>query len=292
VLFDAGHVSTNEPFQKLYNQGMILANSYQDEKGKYHYPEQVKRNGDDWVVADSGATVKTQVEKMGKSKLNVVNPDDVIKMYGADSMRMYEMFMGPLDRDKPWTDEGVQGVNRFLKRAWFLFMTETGELSPKIQDTGGSEGLEKKLHQTIKAVTHDIENLQFNTGIARMMEFVNDANKQDVINRGWAEAFVLVLSPFAPHIAEELWQSLGHEDTLSYHPWPTHDESLLVEDTVEIPVQVNGKLRSRVTVPAGADQDTMLEAAKADAKVAENIDGKTIVKEIAVPGKMVNLVVK
>jgi leucyl-tRNA synthetase len=292
VLFDAGHVSTNEPFQKLYNQGMILANSYQDEKGKYYYPEQVKRNGNDWVVGDSSAPVKTQVEKMGKSKLNVVNPDDVINTYGADSMRMYEMFMGPLDRDKPWTDEGVQGVNRFLKRAWFLFMTDEGELSSKIRDTGGSAELEKKLHQTIKAVTHDIENLQFNTGIARMMEFVNDANKADIINRDWAEKFVLILSPFAPHIGEELWQRLGHDGTLSYHAWPSHDESLLVEDTIEIPVQVNGKLRSRVSVPAGADQAAMLEAAKADPKVAENIDGKTVVKEIAVPGKMVNLVVK
>jgi len=292
VLYDAGHVSTNEPFQKLFNQGMILANSFQDEKGKYYYPEQVKQDGKNWVVSESGNSLKTQVEKMGKSKLNVVNPDDVIKTYGADSMRMYEMFMGPLDRDKPWTDEGVQGVNRFLKRAWFLFMTDEGELSPKIQDNGGSDELEKKLHQTIKAVTHDIENLQFNTGIARMMEFVNDANKADVINKDWAKKFVLILSPFAPHIGEELWQKLGNGDTLAYHAWPSYDESLLVEDTIEIPVQVNGKLRGRVSVAAGADQAAMLEAAKADPKVAENIDGKTIVKEIAVPGKMVNLVVK
>ncbi|PCJ54688.1 MAG: hypothetical protein COA73_14210 [Candidatus Hydrogenedentota bacterium] len=292
VLYDAGYVHTKEPFQKLFNQGMILANSFKDDNGKYYYPNQVEKSGQDWKVSDSGTTVQTQVEKMSKSKYNVVNPDDVISKYGADSMRLYEMFMGPLDRDKPWTDEGVHGVNRFLKRAWGLFVSEDGELSSKIQTDGGSPELEKKLHQTIKAVTYDIENLQFNTAIARLMEFVNDAKKQDVIQRDWAESFVLLLAPMAPHIAEELWARLGHEDTLSYAPWPQYDESLLVEDTIEIPVQVNGKLRGRVTIPSDADKATMLDTAKADPKVAEHIEGKTIIKEIVVPGKMVNLVVK
>lgn len=291
VLYDAGYVHTAEPFQKLYNQGMILANSFKDEKGKYHYPQDVEKSGDGWVVKASGDSVATQVEKMSKSRYNVVNPDDVVKTYGADSMRLYEMFMGPLDRDKPWSDEGVQGVHRFLKRVWALYVTEDG-LSEKFVESGGDEAVLKSLHKTIKAVTNDVENLQFNTAIARMMEFVNDASKADKLDRAWMETFTLILAPFAPHMAEDLWHRLGHEDTLTHAEWPSYDESLLTEDTVEMPVQVNGKMRGKINVAADADKDAILATAKADAAVATHLDGKTLIKEIVVPGRMVNFVVK
>jgi len=229
---------------------------------------------------------------MSKSRYNVVNPDDVVQEYGADSIRLYEMFMGPLDRDKPWTDDGVQGVHRFLRRVWSLFVTEEGGLHPRITESGSDDAIEKELHKTIKAVTHDLDNMLFNTAIARMMEFVNAAMKADSIGRSQAESFILLLSPFAPHLAEELWQHIGHNDTLAYENWPQHNEALLVEDTIEIPVQVMGKLRARVSVPADADKDTILAAAKAEPKVLSQLEGKTIIKEIYVPGKMVNIVAK
>jgi leucyl-tRNA synthetase len=300
VLFDAGHVTTSEPFQKLFNQGMILAYSYRDAKGKYYYPQQVERRNDQWVVKETGEPVNTQVEKMSKSRYNVVNPDDVIREHGADSMRLYEMFMGPLDREKPWSDEGVQGVHRFLKRVWSLYIldesTETqpapGVLHPRIVDTGGDPAITKILHATIKAVSYGIDNLMFNTAIARMMEFVNAAMKSERVERGVMEQFLLVLAPFAPHIAEELWERMGHTDTLAYAPWPQHDESLLVEDSIEVPVQINGKLRTKITVAADADQATVIAVAKADEKVAGALEGKEIVKEIYVAGRLVNLVVK
>lgn len=292
VLYDAGYVSTKEPFQKLFNQGMILAQSFQDENGKYYYPHQVERRGDDYFSNDSGAKVRVQVEKMSKSRYNVVNPDDVVRELGADSMRLYEMFMGPLERDKMWTEEGVQGVHRFLKRVWSLFVTENGGLSQKIVESGGDPEVEKALHSTIKEVTEDIEALRFNTAISRMMEFVNASMKAKAINRTWAEQFVLVLAPFAPHIAEELWRRLGHDDTLAYEPWPQHDPEMLVEDTIEVPVQINGKIRDRISVAADADKESVLADAKSAEKIVPYLDGKSVVKEIYVPGKLVSLVTK
>ena len=293
VLYDAGFVSTKEPFQKLFNQGMILANSYKDEQGKYHYPHQVDKQGDGYVTKEGGVSVHTQVEKMSKSRYNVVNPDDVVQAYGADSMRLYEMFMGPLDRDKPWTDEGVQGVYRFLKRAWSLFVDgDNGELHSRIVERGGDETMLKEVHKTTKAVTHDIEAMLFNTAIARMMEFVNAAMKVESIDKAVMEQFVLLLSPFAPHMGEEIWQRLGHSDTLAYAAWPEWDESLLVENTITLPVQVNGKPRDTIEVGVDADKDTILAAAKVAPKVAGALEGKNIIKEIYVPGRIVNLVVK
>jgi len=293
VLYDAGHVSCKEPFTKLFNQGMILAHSYQDESGKYYYPDQVEKRGeDDYVVEGKGTPLRVQVEKMSKSRYNVVNPDTVVREYGADSMRLYEMFMGPLDRDKPWTDEGIQGVHRFVKRVWALFFAEDGGLHPRIVESGGDASMLRVLHATTKAVTEDIEALQFNTAIARMMEFVNAAMKAGALDQAWMEQFVLILSPFAPHLAEELWERLGHDNTLAYEPWPEYDEAYLVEDTIEVPVQVNGKLRAVVEMPADADQAAVLAAAKAAPKLAPHLEGKSVVKEIYVPGKLVNLVVK
>ncbi len=229
---------------------------------------------------------------MSKSRYNVINPDDVVRDYGADSLRLYEMFMGPLDREKAWSEEGIQGVFRFLRRVWTLFVDENGNVSARIVESGGDPAADKALHHAIKHVTADIPNLQFNTAISRLMEFINVAYKAEKLNRTTVETFVLVLSPFAPHIAEELWQRLGHHDTLAYEPWPSYDPELLVEDMIEVPVQVNGKLRSVIQVPADAGKDDLLVAAKSDAKITPHLDGKSIVKEIVVPGKLINLVVK
>jgi leucyl-tRNA synthetase len=202
------------------------------------------------------------------------------------------MFMGPLERDKPWSDEGIQGVHRFLKRVWALFITENGELHPRIVKDGGDTSMLRVLHHTMKEVTNNIEGLLFNTAIARMMEFVNAALKVEKVDRDVMDKFVLILSPFAPHMGEELWERLGHDNTLAYESWPQYDETMLVEDTIEIPVQVNGKLRAVITVPAAADKNAILAAAKADPKVEQHIQGKTIVKEVFVPGKLVSIVVK
>ncbi|GMV99429.1 MAG: leucine--tRNA ligase [Candidatus Hydrogenedentota bacterium] len=292
VLYDAGQVHTKEPFQKLFNQGMILANSYQDTKGKYYYPQQAEKRGEQWFVQGSDNALNVQVEKMSKSRYNVVNPDTVVKDYGADSLRLYEMFMGPLDRDKVWSDEGLQGMFRFLRRVWALFVCDDGSLATKIVESGGDTSLIKAIHKTIKSVTHDIEAMLFNTAIARMMEFLNAAAKAESIDKAVLDDFVLLLSPFTPHIAEELWNRLGHSDTLAYHAWPAYDESLLVEDTIQVPVQVNGKLRVVLEIAKDAPKEDILATAKADPKVASQLDGKQIVKEVYVPGKLVNLVVK
>ena len=262
VLFDRGYVSTNEPFQKLVNQGMILGENN---------------------------------EKMSKARGNVVNPDDVVKEYGADSLRLYEMFMGPLEAVKPWNTKGVSGVAGFLDRAWRMITDERAEetrLNASVVDIEPTVEQNRVLHKTIHAVTRDIEHLSFNTAIARMMEFTNFFFKEEKRPKSVMQRFVQLLAPFAPHIAEELWQQLGGAKTLACEPWPQCDEAFLKEDTVEIPVQVNGKLRGRIKVPTGADQATMEAAARADEKIAELLAGKTVVKTIIVPGKMVNFVVK
>lgn len=292
VLYDAGYVSTKEPFSRLFNPGKIQAHSYRDAHGKYYFPEQVEKRGEEWFVKGTDTILETQVEKMSKSRYNVVNPDRVVEKLGADSMRLYQMFMGPLDRDKPWTEEGLHGIHRFLRRVWALVVAEDGSQNGKVVESGGDGAMLKTLHHTIKTVTEDVQNLQFNTAISRMMEYLNAAVKAKTINRTEIEQYILLLSPFAPHMCEELWQRLGHTATIAYESWPTYDERLLVEDTIEIPVQVNGKLRGVIAVAADADKDTVLAAAKAEPKVLSHIDGKNLVKEIYVPGKMVNLIAK
>jgi leucyl-tRNA synthetase len=260
VLFDRGYLSTAEPFHKLVNQGMILG-----------------ENG----------------EKMSKSRGNVINPDDVVNNYGADALRLYEMFMGPLTQVKPWQMQGVEGVYRFLGRVWRM-ITDSREddvvLNRAVTDDVPSDKQRRILHKTIQAVTDDIDKLSFNTAISRMMEFTNEVGQNENRPKSLMEPFVLLLSPFAPHLAEECWQVLGHDQTLAYEPWPDYDESLIVDSEIEIPVQVNGKLRSKIKVAADADKDTMQSAAEAD--VRKQLDGKTIVKVIVVPGRMVNFVVK
>ncbi len=262
VLFDRGHVACAEPFRKLVNQGMILGENN---------------------------------EKMSKSRGNVVNPDDVVKDYGADSLRLYEMFMGPLEAVKPWQMKGVEGVFRFLGRVWRLIADDHSDevaLNSAVQGVPPTDEQSRIVHKTVKSVTEDIEKLSFNTAISRMMEFVNDFTGCDVRPRSAMETLVLLLSPFAPHLAEELWELLGHSESLAYHPWPTWDESLIAEAEIEIPVQVNGKLRAKIRIPADADQTTMRSLAEADESVKTQLAGKEIVKVVCVPKKMVNFVIK
>lgn len=288
VLYDAGLVSCDEPFKRLVNQGMILAYSYQDDNGKYYYPKQVEQRDGVWYVKGSDIKVNTQVEKMSKSRYNVVNPDEVISEYGADSMRLYEMFMGPIEAEKPWAADGINGVNRFLKRVWNIFETDG-----KITADGGDEALTKLMHKTIKGVTEDMERLTYNTAIAKLMEFVNAVYKSDKpVATKDMEKFVLLLAPLAPHMAEELWQRLGHDQTLTYEPWPTYDESQTVDHEMEIVIQVLGKKRATIFVPTNAVKDDILSLAKENENVKNHLDGKQIVKEIYVPGRLVNFVVK
>ncbi|MCH8839566.1 MAG: leucine--tRNA ligase [Planctomycetes bacterium] len=262
VLYDRGVVSTPEPFHKLVNQGMILGENN---------------------------------EKMSKSRGNVINPDEVVREYGTDSLRLYEMFMGPLEQTKPWNMEGVNGVHNFLGRVWRMIVDDNAEeicLNAAVCDEGPSDEQNRVLHKTIKTVTGDIAKLSFNTAIARMMEFTNYFTKQELRPRAALEPFLLLLSPFAPHLAEEIWQALGHTDSLAHEPWPAYDDAILVEAEVEIPVQIKGKLRSKIMAPADADQAALEKIARDDPRVTELLNGKKIVKTIVVPGRLVNFVTK
>ena len=327
VLFDRGYVSTVEPFQKLVNQGMILGEmeftGYKSAAGAMVSAAEVKEAAEGgFVTKNGGASVEPlklsadQVEKQGesfvlksepairvesraykmsKARGNVVNPDDVVKNYGADSLRLYEMFMGPLEAVKPWSMEGVSGVRGFLDRVWRMIVDERAEqvsLNAAVVDAEPTEEQNRVLHRTIKVVSENLEQMAFNTAISRMMEFTNFFLKEERRPKQAMEKLVLLLSPYAPHLAEELWRLLGHADTLAYEPWPTYDEAALQESTVEIPVQINGKLRSKIQVPVGSDQAATETAAKANERVAEFLAGKTVVKTVVVPGRMVNFVVK
>ena len=290
VLFDLGLVPTSEPFKKLVNQGMILGLAYKTSRGVLVPMDKITWRDGKPYGAEEGGEEELLTEfpaKMSKSLKNVVNPDDVIRDYGADSLRLYEMFMGPLQAVKPWNTKGVDGVYRFLKRVNKM-VTEQ-----KIVDRPLTKAEAKTLNATIKKVDEDLDSMNFNTGISAMMVFVNEfAGEGKELPREAAEKFVLCLAPFAPHLGEELWQFLGHADTLAYEPFPAFDPEALVEDEVEIPVQVLGKLRGRVTVPMAATPAEMEAIAKANPDVAKFLEGKTIVKVIAVPKRMVNFVVR
>ncbi|MEK4326821.1 leucine--tRNA ligase [Paenibacillus sp. FSL R7-0312] len=258
VLYDIGVVDTKEPFHKLVNQGMILGNNN---------------------------------EKMSKSRGNVINPDEIVEAYGADTLRVYEMFMGPLEATKPWNEKGVEGIHRFLSRVWRLFVNEDGSISAKISADGGTDEFKRTWHKTLKKVTEDFEHLRFNTAISQLMIFINDAYKQESLSTEAAEQFVQMLSPLAPHIAEELWQLLGHEGSISYVAWPAYDEAWTVDAEVEIVVQVNGKIVQRALIPLDMAQQEMQDHALALPNVKAAVEGKTVRKIIAVPGKLVNIVV-
>ncbi|MEM1502434.1 leucine--tRNA ligase [Domibacillus sp. 8LH] len=255
VLYDIGVVHTKEPFQKLFNQGMILGENN---------------------------------EKMSKSKGNVVNPDEIVESHGADTLRLYEMFMGPLEASIAWSTNGVEGARRFLDRIWRLLVTDDGSLTSKVGE--GDTALEKVYHQTVKKVTEDYEGLRFNTAISQMMVFVNEANKAETIPTEYAEGFVKLLSPLAPHLAEELWEKLGHSETVTYEAWPQFDESKLVDDEVEIVLQLNGKVKAKRMVSKDATREQLEELAMQDEQFAAELAGKTVRKVIAVPGKLVNVV--
>jgi leucyl-tRNA synthetase len=245
-------------------------------------------------VKGADLVLETKLDKMSKSRFNVVNPDDMAAEYGADAMRMYELFMGPLEDGVEWETSGVAGTRRFLDRVWRLLIDpETDGLVGKVSEDAPSDNreLERALHAAIKKVTQSVTDLRFNTAIAEMMMFVNEATKATAIPRSWFESFVKILSPFAPHVAEELWQRLGHMKTIAFEPWPLHDEAKLLRDVLVIAVQVSGKLRGQVEVAPDASEPEVLAAAKADAKVQSFLAGKPIKKAIYVKGRLVNLVV-
>jgi len=282
VLYDAGHVSTPEPFQRLFNQGMVHAQSYRSDAGKYYYPQDVEERGGTWFIKGSDEQVHTRLEKMSKSRYNVVNPDDMAVEYGADAMRLYELFMGPLEDGVEWETSGVAGTRRFLDRVWRLEIDDSKQ---------PAEPVERALHAAIKKVSEGVESLRFNTAISEMMVFCNEATKAGYVTTAQLDAFVRVLAPFAPHVCEEIWhQTLGHKDTLTYAAWPAWDEAKLVADTITLAVQVCGKLRGTIEVPADVSKQDAIAAAKADEKVAKFLEGKTMRREIFVPGRLVNLV--
>jgi leucyl-tRNA synthetase len=257
--------------------------------------EQTEKRQGQFYLAGTEIPLTTRADKMSKSRGNVVNPDDIVREHGADSLRLYEMFMGAFEATKPWSRSGVDGVWKFLNRAWRIIVDENAEelvLHASVQDVAATDEQLRVLHKTIKAVTRDIETLGFNTAISRMMEFVNFFTNQSIRPKSVMEQFVLLLSPFSPHIGEELWELLGHDTTLAYEPWPSCDESYLVESTIEIPVQVLGKLRGKVQVPPDISKEDLIAAAKTDDKVKPWLESKTIIKEIVVPGRLVNFVVK
>ena len=319
VLYDAGLVSTTEPFKRLFHQGMIHKGSFKDPASNkyYAYDEVEDRSGaivdgkpldpakdnlakinvGDWYGKSSGAKLETKLDKMSKSRYNVVNPDDMCAEYGADAMRMYELFMGPLQDGVEWETNGVAGTRKFLDRVWRLLIdtdkeTEAEKLGSKVGDAGtDNKELERVLHAAIKKVTSAVTDLRFNTAISEMMIFVNEATKAAAVPRPWFEAFVKILSPFAPHVAEELWQRLGHETSIAYAPWPVHDEAKLARDVMVLGIQVAGKLRGQIEVATDATEATILAAAKADDKVAAFLAGKPIKREIYVKGRLVNFVV-
>ncbi len=325
VLYDRGHLHTAEPFKKLVNQGMILGDveftAFRDSDEQWvsaelttvnedrktvltatgkelHVvkldPDQAEKDGDGFVLkSDSGIRVDSRAYKMSKSRGNVVNPDVIIAEYGADALRLYEMFMGPLSQSKPWSMAGVNGVRNFLDRVWRMIVEEKDDrlvLNAAVGDYEPTDEQVRMLHKTIKAVSQDIESLSFNTAISRMMEFVNFFTKHSLRPRVLMEPFVLLLSPFAPHLGEELWRLLGNDNSLAYEPWPRYDESLTVDSMVEIPIQIMGKIKSKIMVERGNTKSELEKLALADPRIAKLLDGLTVRKIVAVPDKLVNIV--
>jgi leucyl-tRNA synthetase len=261
VLFDLGYVSTREPFVRLYHQGMIL--------------------GED-------------SNKMSKSRGNVVNPDDVIANYGADSLRLFEMFLGPLSATKPWSTKGIEGVFRFLNRIWRLIVDENGSINSAIQDVKPEGETESLMHRTIKKVTEDIEDMdmKFNTCVSELMIYVNEISKLIIIPKELIEVLIKLLSPFAPHLAEELWQRLGNNASIAFEKWPEYNFAKVQRAVVTVVGQINGKVRSKIEVEADTDEEKLKELIKQDEKIKSYINGKEIVKEIVVKNKLVNIVLK
>jgi leucyl-tRNA synthetase len=289
---------------------MIHKPSFQSKAGKYYGAGDVEERGGKgidphtanfaaassttWTVKGSDEALETKLDKMSKSRYNVVNPDDLGAEYGADAMRLYELFMGPLEDGTEWETFGVVGTRRFLDRVWRLLVDpETDTLTSKVSADAPTtnKDLERALHAAIKKVTESITDLRFNTAISEMMVFVNEATKATAVPRAWFESFVKILSPFAPHVAEEIWQRLGNTTSIAFAPWPAYDEAKLARDTMVIGIQVNGKLRGQIEVPVDAAESVILATAKADEKVQSFIADKPLKREIYVKGRLVNLVV-
>ena len=292
VLYDCGLVSTKEPFQKLFNQGMILAYSYQDERGRYYHPDDVDWRGEQVFNAD-GEALNARIEKMSKSKLNVANPDDIIEQWGADTLRLFELFMGPLDAQKPWQTKGCEGVHRFLQRVWRLVVDEdNAALNPKLTDDEPERDseLNRLLHKTIKKVEEDIDGLQMNTAISQMMIFTNAATSAETLPRKIVADFIKVLSPWAPHLAEEAWQRLGNHGLVCQEDWPRHDPALVVDDTINIVVQINGKKRDVLEVAKDTDKGELERLALSSEKISGHLAGSDPKKVIVVPNRLVNIV--
>ncbi|AGV72725.1 leucine--tRNA ligase [Lactococcus cremoris] len=283
VLYDLGVVPTKEPFQKLFNQGMILGTSYRDHRGALVATDKVEKRDGGFYHMETGEELEQAPAKMSKSLKNVVNPDDVVEHYGADTLRVYEMFMGPLDASIPWSEEGLEGARKFLDRV--VRMIDNSEISDK-----NNGELDKVYNETVKNVTERLDLMYFNTAISQLMIFVNATNKAKVLPLEYANGFVQLLAPFAPHIAEELWVKLGNEAGISYVAWPTFDESKLVESEVEIVVQINGKLKAKIKIAKDLGRDELEKIGRE--AVAEALEGENVVKVIAVPNKLVNIVVK
>ena len=285
-LYDIGVVPTKEPFQKLFNQGMILGTSYRDSRGALVATDKVEKRDGSFFDIETGEELEQAPAKMSKSLKNVVNPDDVVEQYGADTLRVYEMFMGPLDASIAWSEEGLEGSRKFLDRVYRL-------LNSKELVTENSGALDKVYHETVKSVTEQIEELKFNTAIAQLMIFVNVANKEEKLYVEYAKGFIQLLAPFAPHLAEELWQAVAQTgESISYVTWPTYDESKLVEAEVEIVVQIKGKVRAKLVVTKDLSREELQEIALSDEKIKSEIADKEVVKVISVPNKLVNIVVK
>jgi leucyl-tRNA synthetase len=292
VLYDLGHVSTPEPFARLFNQGVITAPEYTDERGMYVEASEVEERDGNYFF--HGEPVTRTEGRMGKSRKNAATPDDIYADYGADTLRLYEMFMGPLDASRPWSTVDIVGVHRFLQRLWRNVVDEeTGE--PRVSDEPPDDDTRRLLHRTIAAVRADMGELRFNTAIARLFE-LNNRLSEVVAARGGAPREVVVpmtlmLAPLAPHMAEELWERMGHTASLAFEAFPEADPALLLEDEVEVAVQVDGKVRARIRVPAGAGDAEMEAAARADERIAALLEGRTVRKVVVVPGRLVNFVV-
>ena len=285
-LYDIGIVTTKEPFQKLYNQGMILGTSYRDDRGALVASDKVERRDGLFFNSETGEELEQAPAKMSKSLKNVVNPDDVVEKYGADTLRVYEMFMGPLDASIAWSEEGLEGSRKFLDRVYRL-------LTSKEIVSENSGALDKVYNETVKSMTEQLEAMKFNTAIAQLMVFVNAANKEEKLFIDYAKGFLQLIAPFAPHLAEDLWQRVTHSgETISYVPWPTFDESKLVENDVEIVVQIKGKVRAKIVVAKDSSREELEKIALDNEKIQQELVGKTVIKVIAVPNKLVNIVVR
>jgi leucyl-tRNA synthetase len=295
VLHDAGVVSSPEPFLKLVHQGTILGELEFTVNGERVDEDRVEKQGDRFVLREKpDVVVEARAYKMSKSRGNVVNPDEIVARYGADAFRLYEMFLGPLEQVKPWNTRGVEGTHRFLNRVWRLVAgadADDGGHLPALSTAAPTREQQRAAHETIAKVTEDIEAMRFNTAISALMELTNAAYKWPQMPRSAAETLVLLLSPLAPHLAEELWQRLGHKESLAYHAWPVADPALLKADVLEIPVQVNGKVRGKISVPAEAAEHEVIEIAKRDQSVGKHLAGQSVKRAIYVRGRIVNFVV-